>query len=186
LHPYCIEIVKLANKNKENDFLNKEIRSRELKILKLSGLFAALNHPTKLIIDETDVKQAISTVEQLSKDFKSFIDYKPLKNDNYELLFNFLINNLGKAFLKTGLINRYRDFGFKRDLFRKNFIDIIQIVAEMAIEKNYYLQKELVNNNSGLAISIVKNNIGASLPQGVKELVVLYFAIKMLDCKKSL
>lgn len=169
-HPYCIEISKLSNENQENDFLNKEIRSRALKVLKLAGIFAALNHPAQLVIDEIDFEQAISTVEQLSKDFKAFIDYKPAKKDCYDHIFNFFENNLVNPYTKTELIKKYKDFGFKRDDFRKRFDEIIQIVSEMAVDKNYYLKKEPINNNSGMAISLVKNNIGSSLPQEVKEL----------------
>ena len=169
-HPYCIHIAGLCNANQDNEMLNKEISSRELKVLKLAGMYACLNHPTELIIDDTDVNQAINTVEQLSKDLKKFIDYKPKVNDSYEHLFNFFLDNLSEKFTKTALINKYRDFGFKRDTFRKDFDNTLEMVSEMALQEGYYLQQEAINNNSGLEISLVKKNIGTLLPDRVKEL----------------
>lgn len=169
-YPYHIKIAELSNANYENDKLSKEIRSRELKVLKLATIFAALNHPTELFIHELDVEQAINVVEQLSQDFKRFMNYKIETKDNYELLLNFLIDNTGKEFTKTVLVNKYSEFGFKRAAFRADFDNILDIVSEMASEKGYYLQNERINNNSGQGISLVKNNIGTSLPEGVKEL----------------
>ena len=168
-YPYCIKIAELCNANQDNEILNKEIRSRELKVLKLAGMFACLNHPIELSIDKNDVYQAIETVELLSQDLKRFIDYKPKVNDSYGLLFNFLVDDLGKSFSKTALINKYRDFGFKRDAFRQDFDHILEIVSEMAIQEGYYLQRESINNNSGIGISIVKKNIGTPLPKGLKN-----------------
>lgn len=169
-YPYCIKVDETCNANKDNELLNKEINSRKLKVLKLSGMFACLNHPRDLIINGIDVTQAISTVEQLSKDFKKFIDYKPKKSDGYELLFNFLLDNLSKKFNKTELINRYREFGFKRELFRKDFQTTIEIISELALEKGFILLEDSINNNSGVSISLEKNIIGTPLPEDVKEL----------------
>lgn len=169
-YPYCVEIAELCNEHKDNEIFNKEIKSRELKVLKIAGMFACLNHPTELIINKIDVNQAIVTVEQLSKDLKKFIDYKPKVNDSYELLFNFLTANLNETFSKTMLINKYRDFGFKREVFRKDFENILEIVAEMATQEGYFLQQEPINNNSGVGISLVKKNLNTPLPADIKEL----------------
>jgi len=169
-YPFKLKIIELSNANQSDDKLNKEIRSRELKVLKLAGMFACLNHPMEPFVYESDVEQAIYVVEQLSQDFKKFLDFKPNKTDNYELLFNFLADNLDKEFTKTQLVNDANNYGFKRDLFRKEFDSVFEIIAEMATEKGYYLQKKKINNNSGLEISLVKSCIGDKLPEGVKTL----------------
>ena len=172
-YPYYIKISELGNEHQNEALICKEIASRELKVLKIAGMFACLNHPDELFIYETDVEQAICTVEILSQDFKRFIDYKPMVNDNYELLFDFLLKNINEKFHKTELVGKYRDFGFKRETFRRDFDGIIEVVSEMADEKGYYLQKELVNNNSGISISLVKSNLGEAIPTEVKNLTDL-------------
>lgn len=170
-YPYKIQINDLGNQFVEDELLSKEIRSRELKVLKLAGMFASLNHPTELIINEKDITQAIQTVEQLSKDFKKFKDYQPKINDGYENMFNFLLDNLGQKFPKTPLVKKHRDFGFSnRDNFRKDFDKILDNISEIAIDKGYILLNERFNNNSGQAISLVKSNIGGSLPEDFRGL----------------
>ena len=169
-YPYKIQLTELSNKNNENDLINKEITSRELKVLKLSGIYACLNHPKELVINEYDVQQAIDTIEILSKDLKKFIEYKPKVNDGYENLLNFFIDNAGKSFTKTVLVSNYRQFGFKREIFRKDFDEIMIIISEMANEKGYFLKRENINNNSGVEITLIETNLGKPLPEGMKDL----------------
>lgn len=154
-YPYVVKITDLGSKNIDNEMIRKEIESRQLKVLKLSGLFACLNHPQELIINETDMQQAISVVELLSKDLPKFLAYRPKTSDSYEKLYNLFYINSGKSFTKTQLVNRYREFGFKRDYFRKRFDEIIEIVKEIALDKGYCLLMGNINNNSGIEVKLI-------------------------------
>ncbi len=156
-YPYCIQLNDLYNQNVEDELLSKEIKSRELKVLKLAGMYASLNHPTELIINENDVQQAINTVELLSKDFAKFKKYSPKTNDGYFLLYDFL-RNADRHYKKTELIERHKDFGFSRDMFRREFDDILQVIMQMAEDEGYYLLTHTINNNSGKEYYIFKPN----------------------------
>lgn len=120
-----------------NHMLRKVIKSKELKVLLLSTLCASLNHPNRLIIEKEDFEQGISITEFLSKDFIKFYNYMYDRNDSYGKFFEFLTKNLGKTFTKTELVNNhYKDFGIKREEFRKKHIwdstiAILQEIAEM-------------------------------------------------------
>ena len=59
---YRVKMEELENAT-EDVLRKKEIQSRQHKALKISCLYAALNHPTELIINEEDMQQAIDTVE---------------------------------------------------------------------------------------------------------------------------
>src|SRR5574344_2571435 len=115
-------------------------------------MFASLNHTTELIINEHDVTQAIQTVQQLSKDFKLFKDYDPRTDDGYYLLYNFFLEHPNEVFQKTKLVARHKDFGFKRDVFRREFDEILDVVAKMAEAEGNYLIRRPINNNSGLEV----------------------------------
>lgn len=151
-YPYKLYVNDLGNQFVDDELLSKEIRSRELKVLKLAGMFASLNHPTELIINEYDVTQAIQTVQQLSKDFKLFKDYDPRTDDGYYLLYSFFLEHPNEVFQKTKLVARHRDFGFKRDVFRREFDEILDVVAKMAEAEGNYLIRRPINNNSGLEV----------------------------------
>ena len=92
----------------ENSHLQKEIKDRPLKALNIASLYAVLNHPTENIVTETDLKQAIETVEYLSTDLEKFINYTPQKYDTYQQFFEFLKRNKNKAFAKTELITNHK------------------------------------------------------------------------------
>lgn len=167
-YPYKKQIVQQSNENADNEMLRREIESRELKVLKLSGLFACLNHPQELVINQADIQQAINTVELLSKDLPKFLSYRPKTSDSYEKLYNLFYSNIGAAYTKTQLVNRYREFGFKREYFRDRFDEIIEIAAEIATDKGYCLVSTQINNNSGVEVKLIKpDNI---LPEDVQTL----------------
>lgn len=133
----------------EDELLKKEIKSRELKVLKLSCLYAALNHPTEFLIDENDLIQAVYTIQYLSKDFKACINYKSYKRDEYDRLLDFFIENMGKKFKKTELTYRhYKEFNLSRNAFIKNFDEIMQNLKEYATVKGYSFCIENGSNNA--------------------------------------
>ena len=91
------------------------------------------------------MKMAIATVERLSKDFLTFVEYRPVFEDKYDRMLQFFLKNEGKYFSKTELMTKHRQkFGYSRDNFRKNFEYDIEIVAEMAKSENYdYFEKNI-------------------------------------------
>ena len=116
------------------------------------------------------MKMAIATVERLSKDFLTFIEYRPVFEDKYDRMLQFFLKNEGKYFSKTELMTKHRQkFGYSRDNFRKNFEYDIEIVAEMAKSENYALVKRPINNNSGNEYSLVYVE-AQELSQDVMEL----------------
>lgn len=149
LYDYTITLKKSAELE-ENSLLCKEIISRELKALKLSTLFACLNHPTEEFIYPEDMKQAISTIEALSTDLKFFLNYKPKFTDKYDSIYSFFLEHQGQEFTKTELINNYRHvFCLSRDKLRAEFEKLMEVVQEIAMQHNYFIDKKLINNGSG-------------------------------------
>ena len=152
--PY-VNKIKTKYNSTENHMLRKVIKSKELKALLLSTLCASLNHPDKLIIEKEDFEQAISITEFLSKDFIKFYNYMYDRNDSYGKFFEFLTKNLGKTFTKTELVNNhYKDFGMKREEFRKKHIwdNAIAILKEIAGMKGYELSIDI---NNGYKIKLL-------------------------------
>lgn len=136
-HPYKVELNKMVN-NEENPLLKREISSRWFKALKISCIFAILNHVNDLVIKPEDMKQAINVVNMLGEDFKSFVRLKPAYKDLYERVFEFFKEHLGKEFTATQLKRKYyKEFGCGRKTFDKEFEEIIRYVTEIAIEKGY-------------------------------------------------
>lgn len=64
-HSYKLKLEEFGN-NENNPLISNEIVSRELKALKLSTLFACINHSSDLYIKPQDMRQAIDTIEMLS------------------------------------------------------------------------------------------------------------------------
>ena len=146
----------------ENELLKKEIKSRELKALKLSCIYACLNHPANYVINAEDVKQAILTIEFLSTDFKEFINYRPKTNDFYDRLFNFILENQGKEEMtKYKLTYKYfKQLGISRKNFIDSFDDAIEIVKGIAKANDYTLIEQSINNNSGMKYYLQPLTIG--------------------------
>lgn len=158
LNTYKAYLTNLFN-NTEDELLKKEIKSRELKALKLSCLYAALNHPSELLIKTVDIQQAITTIEELSNDIKKFLSYIPHQNDVCDNVFNFFMDNLNKAFTKTDLkVKHFKLFKISRSKFSKEFDEIIKTVADIAETKGYKLEEYLINNNVGKSYTLLKNN----------------------------
>ena len=156
LHPYIIKLKELEEKT-ENNLLAKEIRSRELKAIKVSCLLASLNHPKDLHIYKKDMLQAIELVEKLSKDIKEFINYRQKTDDHYDKLWQFFLDNTGIGFMRTNLIyQQYHHFGLSRDKFKDRFDDYIEAIKEMATDKGYFLDVKTVNHNSGKMYTLLK------------------------------
>ena len=154
-YPYRIRLEELANKE-DNSLLDKEIISRELKALKLSTIYACLNHPAEFYISQNDMEQAIDTVEMLSKDFKSFLNYKPKRYDKYDKFYNFLAEHINEKFGKTQLVCHYYSYsGLSRDKFRSEFEKYMEVIAEMATQRGTFLEKTPINHNSGYSYSLI-------------------------------
>ena len=151
LNVYKRELIDKFN-NTDNELLKKEIKSRELKALKLSCIYACLNHPANYIITAEDVKQAILTIEFLSTDFKKLINYRPETNDFYDRLFNFILENQGEEDItKHKLTYKYfNQLGITRKNFIDSFDDAIEIVKGIAKANGYTLIEQSINNNSGM------------------------------------
>lgn len=155
-YPYKVKMEELENET-EDVLCKKEIQSRQHKALKIACVYACLNHPTELIINEEDMQQAIDTVEFISQDFKNFLKYKPKSDDAYDRLWEFFLNNLGVGFKRTNLIyTRFNEFGISRDKFKDRFDDYIDSLKEMALEKGYFLEVTSINRNSGTEYRLIK------------------------------
>ena len=169
---YKSQLVDLYNEE-EREMLKAEIMSREFKAVKLSCLFACLNHVNEQVINLNDMEQAISTVEYLSQDFKKFITYNPRKADMYDKVFEFFKNHLGEEFKTTELISKYyAEIGIGRDNFRRNFNDIIETVKEIASLNNYFLNIDGSKFKNGKAFSLVildKKDLSPNVTE-IKEL----------------
>ncbi len=154
-YPYKMWLEKCTDEL-EDTLLCKEITSRELKVLKLSCLYACINHPKVLFIHPEDMLQAIDTIEMLSADFKAFLNHKPKYSDKYDRLFNFFLENEGKEFSKTELINDHcQKLGLSRDKFRAYFDEYIDVLREFAAHKGYLLNEKPINRNSGTVYSMI-------------------------------
>ena len=155
-YPYRIKMEELENAT-EDVLTKKEIQSRQHKAIKIACLYACLNHPTKLIVNDEDMQQAIDTVEFISKDFKTFRNYKPKEDDAYDKLWEFFLENLDKGFTRTELVyNQFQNFGISRDKFKDRFDDNIDSIAEMAKDKGYMLKIDSINRNSGTEYMLTK------------------------------
>ena len=177
LNEYKSQICTLYNSEKD-PLLQKEINSRELKALKLSCLFACINHSQILEIKEEDILQSICTVEYLSQDFKKFIHYSPQADDKYSKAYKFLRENEGREFTKTQLLQVFTSqFGFSREPLRRNFYETICAIWEIAQTEGYTI---IFYNNKckhGTYLSLVKNEfaIANTIDQGTISPSVSYF-----------
>ena len=173
IKPYCCYKLSPEAKNFHNDFeakltddfndeknelLQSSIKSGGLKALKLSNLYACLNHPSELNINVTDINQATKTIEFLSDSIKDFLRYKPKTDDIYDKVFEFFKENLNKEFKKSKLIGEYyTEIGLARDTFRKNFDEIIETVSEIAVQSGYLLTIDTEKYRNGYAFKLIEN-----------------------------
>jgi len=106
-------------------------------------------------INPEDMKQAIATIEMLSRDFKIFLNYKPRYSDKYDNIFNFFLEHQGQEFTKMELINNYRQvFCLSRDKLRGELEKYIDVVQDIAMQNNYFIRKTPINRGSGFAYSL--------------------------------
>jgi len=158
LNPYVTYLNELHNKT-DNQILKSEIVSRELKVLKLSCLYACLNHPQELVINENDIQQAIITVQGLSKDLMLFDNYRPQVKDKYAQLYEILKSDINKQYTKIGLIKEFMSLGWSRRKANTEFEEIINYIKEIASNDNYILIEAPINHNSGMKYYLRSQNL---------------------------
>lgn len=150
LTPYqniCIE----KSNNINDEIAKREINSRFYKALKLSCLYACLNHPTQLNITSEDLQQAIITIEALGTDLEVFTNYKPKHNDKYDRFFLYFKKHIGEKISKTKIKTEvFKEVGISRAEIRNDFENIINCVAEIAQSKDYYFISDDDNKNKNL------------------------------------
>ena len=158
LNRYKNKLYEKYNEIEDRPLIKKELLSREYKSLKLSCLYACINHPQELVINTTDMEQAIKTVEFLCKDFIRFTQYSPQLEDKYDKAYNYLKQNYGKAFTKTHLVNTFsREFGFNRKKLRDNFNrEFYEVISDMAMADGYYLRSDSSNIRNGAYYFLTK------------------------------
>lgn len=177
LNEYKLKICELYNAE-ENPILQKEIISRELKALKLSCMFACINHNQLLEIQEEDIVQAINIVEYLSQDFKKFLHYRPQTGDKYDKAYKFLREHEGLEFTKTQLLQIFTSqFGFSREPLRSNFSYVIDAIWEIAQLDGYTINFYNNKCKHGTYFALVKNEFGGAYTrnQGAKNQTTMYF-----------
>lgn len=169
-----VDYINNLHNNTDDELLKKEIKSREFKTIKLSGLYACLNHPKDLVINEADLASAIISIQAISQDFKHCMNYKPTYKDKYSKLLDFFIDNVGTKFKKVALVNKYNHFGFKREEFRHKLDNqIVDILKEMALEKGYMFCVKPINNNTGNEYYLIKNQNAYSTPVNLENVANL-------------
>ncbi len=167
-YPYKVKLNELAN-NEENPLIQTEINSRWFKALKISCLFAVINHVNELIITPEDMEQAINVVDMLGKDFKYFVRIKPVYKDVYDRVFEFFKENIGQEFTATQLKRTYyKEFGISRKTFDKEFEEIMKYVTEISAEKGYLFQTATIQP-TGIKFSL-HNTPSGNLSEGVLTL----------------
>ena len=154
----------------ENPLIKREIRSRELKALKIACQYACINHPKEFFINPEDMEMAIDTVERLSVDFIKFLNYRPSYDDRCDRIFKFFLENIDTEFKKSDLTTvHFKQFGISRNKFKKSFDDDMQTVSEIAQYKGYQLLSKPINNNSGCAYWLTTTK-SEDLSDGIQEL----------------
>jgi len=157
-HFYKIDLNEMYNNMDDKPLLQKELASRELKVLKLACAFACLNHPTVLEISENDFSQAINVVNYLGKDFALFLKNKPTCTEEYISLIEEMAETLGKKINKTNFVELACKHGFNRKDFRHDFEEEIATLKEIASDKGYELvmldPKIYKNKNNAIYICL--------------------------------
>lgn len=139
----------------ENPLLAIEIPSRELKVIRLSAIYACLNHPCEFVILPKDVRQAIDTVEMISIDLCKFLKIEQNLESNCESLLEFFIAHQGKEFTTTDLKQNYfSNSGLSKREFNKSFKALIESISLMATSRGYILN-ETPAGNSGAKYALI-------------------------------
>lgn len=168
LYPYIISLQKLESEE-ENPLLAIEIPSRELKVIRLSAIYACINHPCEFVILPKDVKQAIDTVEMISIDLCKFLKIEQNLESNCESLLEFFIAHQGKEFTTTDLKQNYfSTSGLSKREFNKSFKALIESISLIATSRGYILN-ETPAGNSGAKYALIPIKSEA-LSDGIQEL----------------
>ena len=154
-------------KDIDNPYLVIELHSRSNKALRLSCHYAALNHPNDFRILESDMDQATTTIEYCSKDYPKFISYESQTPDEVDKIFAYLKDKLGEEFKKGDFIRIYKQFAKRREQFRKEFENIMDMVKEVANLDGYYLSIRPNTSNNGKCYTLTKLE-NKPLSNGVK------------------
>lgn len=168
LYPYITKLQELENEE-ENYLLTIEIPSRELKVIRLSAIYACLNHPCEFVITPKDVKQAIDTVEMISVDLRKFLKLEQNLEVNCERMFEFFVENQGKEFITTDLKQHYFSrSGLSKREFNKKFNAVIEGVYLIANSRGYFLNETPAGNSGAKYVLIpIKSE---DLSDGIQEL----------------
>lgn len=181
LQEYSRECINKHNKTLGN--INKsEIQSRPFKALKLACIYAILNHPTENVINDTDVIQAILSIEFLSKDLSSFGEYQKEIKTDYDIFFEFFKNNLNQEFSKTELRKKAKEYFRKNseiigkrisnEHFNKNFNEYIDFISMSAEEEGFIFNIRTRANNNTLYKMFEKKELKQSNGyKGLEELL---------------
>lgn len=158
LQEYSRECTNKHNKALGN--INKsEILSRPFKVLKLACIYAILNHPEEKTINKIDVKQAITSINFLSKDLSVFGAYQKESKNDYDVFFDFFKKNLYKEFSKTELRKQAKEHlkenseiigkRISNEYFSKNLMSYIEFVSTSAEEEGFIFEVQTkINNNT--------------------------------------
>ncbi len=178
IYPYKNELALKANAE-ANSILQKEILSRELKVLNIACLYACISHPDDKQIYIEDALMAKDTVEFLSSDITSFLNYKPLKDDEYGKMYSILYCNKGKRFKKTEFIHKYyKEIGVGRKKLRDNFINFMAMVSELAhldgceVYEDYTPYRNTIEiwlEDKKAEVTAVQNNFSSEMVQSEEQ-----------------
>ena len=154
--------------NKAIENINKsEIMSRPFKALKLACIYAILNHPTDTEIKVDDVKQAIISIEFLSKDLNIFGEYQKEIKTDYDLFFDFMKKNVDKEFSKTELRQQAKEYlkqnsetigkRISNEYFNNTLDSYINFVSISAGDEGFIFEIQTkINNNKTYKLTRIK------------------------------
>ena len=117
--------------------LKSEKANRHWKVLKLSGLLAAFEHPTQKTVEKNDVQEAIGICSIYSSHVQRF--YKARPTDDAEKLYNFFLQRLGQWVTTMNI----RDMSFVHaNKFKQWFDSNIEYVAEKFESEGFVLEHQ--------------------------------------------
>lgn len=147
IQEYQIENLLLSRKIPEDSSqagIKSDMANRYWKVLKLSGIIAASEHPEKKTVEVEDLEYAIQICALYSTHIERF--YKASPTAEYEKLYHHFAKTAGVWSTTMEL----RDQGFvNKNTFKKWFDDNIAVVAEM-LESAGYIFEEGKHGNRGM------------------------------------